>query len=167
MAIAHHDEQRRGEAEAGAGLLGCEVWFREEGADLFEWVRGCLSEARPEVLITHPIDDPHFEHDEVGRAVGRVLTKSRQRKEYPRRWYWCDTYHSTSPAGLPLLIDISDSFDLKCAALECHRSQAPEELVETARVVNALHGARIRAKYAEAFYVFPLLGRWPRLRDLP
>ena len=118
LAIAHHDDRRRGEAEASAELLGCEVRFRGEGTDLFEWVRDCLSEARPEVLITHPIGDPHFEHDEVGRAVSRVLTKSRQRREYPRRWYWCDTYHSTSPPGLPLLIDISDTFDRKCAALE-------------------------------------------------
>jgi hypothetical protein len=43
----------------------------------------------------------------------------------------------------------------------------PAELIETARMMNALHGARIRVKYAEAFYPFALLGRWPRLRELP
>jgi LmbE family N-acetylglucosaminyl deacetylase len=167
LAIAHHDSTRRGEAEAGAAILGCEVWFREDNADLFEWVCSCLHEARPDVLITHPIDDPHFEHDEISRIVNRALTKSRQRKEYPRRWYWCDTYNSTSKVGFPLLIDISAYFDRKCSALECHRSQSPVHLVEMAQAMNALHGGRIRVKYAEAFYVFPLLGRWPRLRELP
>lgn len=167
LAIAHHDSRRLSEAEAGAAILGCEVCFKENNADLFEWVCSCLHEARPEVVITHPIGDPHFEHDEIGQIVGRALTKSRQRKEYPRRWYWCDNYNSTSAVGLPLLIDISDFFDRKCSALECHRSQSPDDLVDMARTMNALHGRRIRTKYAEAFYVFPLLGRWPRLRDLP
>jgi LmbE family N-acetylglucosaminyl deacetylase len=167
LAIAYHDGQRRNEAEAGAAALGCEVWFREDDADLFKWVSFCLHEARPEVLMTHPAGDPHFEHDEVGRTVGRALTKSRRRKEYPSRWYWFDTYNSTLSLGFPLLIDISSSFDRKCSALECHLSQVPAELIEMARTMNALHGARIRARYAEAFYPFPLLGRWPRLRELP
>jgi LmbE family N-acetylglucosaminyl deacetylase len=167
LAIAHHDATRRSEAEASGTVLGCEVRFRENGVDLFEWVNACLSEIRPDILATHPIGDPHFEHDELGGTVSRVLTKSRQRKTYPRRWYWFDTYYSTKPEGLPLLIDISDHFDRKRSALECHRSQSPDDLVEMARTMNALHGRRIRADYAEAFHVFPLLGRWPRLRDLP
>lgn len=167
LAIAHYDEVRRGEAEAGAKILGCEVWFRENNIDLFEWASNCLHEARPEVLLTHPIGDTHFEHDEIGRIVHRALTKSRQRKEYPRRWYWCDTYNSTATPSFPLLIDISLYFDRKCSALECHHSQTPADLADMARTMNALHGRRIRARYAEAFYLFPLLGRWPCLRELP
>jgi LmbE family N-acetylglucosaminyl deacetylase len=167
LAIAHHDAVRRIEAETGAATLGCEVWFRENNLDLFEWVGSCLHEARPEALLTHPIGDPHFEHDEIGRVVSRVLTKSQQRKEYPRRWYWCDIYNSTSPPGLPIFIDISAYFDRKCSALACHRSQMSTDLIDMAQAMNALHGRRIRVNYAEAFYLFPLLGRWPRLRELP
>lgn len=167
LAVAHYDGTRRAEAKAGAAVLGCDVWFREPDVDLFEWVCDCLQRMQPEVLATHPVGDPHFEHNEIGELVNKALTKSRRRKDYPRRWYWFDTYYSTEPKGSPLLIDISEYFERKCSALACHRSQSPKDLLEMARSTNALHGQRIRAKYAEAFYVFPLLGRWPRLRDLP
>jgi hypothetical protein len=40
-------------------------------------------------------------------------------------------------------------------------------LIKMARTMNSLHGVRIRAEYAEAFYPFPLLGRIPRLREFP
>jgi LmbE family N-acetylglucosaminyl deacetylase len=167
LAVAHHDGTRRNEAEAGAAILGCDIWFREKGEDLAEWSAGCLHKAKPVVIATHPIGDPHFEHEELGEVIKRVLTKSKVRKDYPLRWYCFDTYYSTSTFGPPVLIDISGHFQQKCMALKCHCSQNPEGLVEMARTTNSLNGQRIRVEYAEAFFIFPLLGRWPTLRDLP
>lgn len=168
LAVAHHDEVRRVEAQASASILGCEVFFREQRADLVQWACECLQATEPQVLLTHPTGDPHFEHDELSRVVTIALTKSRLRESFPHRWYWFDTYYSTIHEPLPLLIDISGGhFNRKLTALRCHRSQNPENLVDMAQAMNALHGQRIRAGYAEAFRVFPLLGKWPRLRDLP
>ncbi|HEX3106743.1 MAG TPA: PIG-L deacetylase family protein [Terriglobales bacterium] len=167
LAIANHDAQRRREAEKGAAVLGCEVWFRQSNDDLTQWTSRCLHEAQPEVLITHPLTDPHFEHGEVAGVVRKALTKSKQRRRYPMRWYYFDTYYSTEHLGIPFLIDISSHFDLKCKALKCHRSQEPAGLIAMARKMNQLHGEKIRVKYAEAFYPFSLLGRFPLFRDLP
>lgn len=167
LAIAHHDSVRRGEAEASAAVLGCEVWFKDEGVGLMEWDSTCLDDARPIVLMTHAIREPHFEHEAIGQNVRRAMTKSKHRRAYPKRWYSLDTYYSTDSIGFPILIDISPHFQRKLSALECHHSQAPGDLAEMARTMNALHGQRIRVQYAEAFYPFSLLGRLPRLRELP
>jgi LmbE family N-acetylglucosaminyl deacetylase len=163
--VTYHNDTRRNEALASAAALGYEVRFKEKSINLFDWISSCFNELRPEIIATHPTGDPHFEHDEVSRTVNKVLTKSSQRKNYPMRWYWFDTYYSTESKGCPLLIDISDYFEHKIAALKHHQSQTPENLIKMARSMNALHGLRIRAEYAEAFYTFPLLGRLPRLRE--
>lgn len=167
LAIAHHDSVRRVEAESSAAVLGCEVWFKEEEVGLMEWASTCLNDARPIVLMTHAIWDPHFEHEAIGQNVRHVLTKSKHRQAYPQRWYSLDTYYSTESVGFPILIDISSHFQQKLSALDCHHSQTPGDLAEMARTMNALHGQRIRVQYAEAFYPFSLLGRLPRLRELP
>ena len=167
LAIAHHNSIRRREAETSASLLGCEVWHRKKQTKLMDWAATCITAARPEVIMTHPIGDPHFQHHGLGEAVGMALTKSHERRAYPRRWYWLDTYYSTHPLGTPILIDISAQFQRKCSALRCHRSQQPEDLVSMATAMNALHGQRIRTEYAEAFFPFALLGHWPKLRELP
>jgi len=165
-AITHHNSVRKREAASSAALLGYEVWYRER-TSVIDWTRTCLRKARPEVLMTHHSLDPHFEHHQLSQLTLRALTKSRQRSVYPRRWYWFDTYYSTEELGCPVLIDISGEFTRKCSALECHRSQEPSSLVTMARAMNQLHGQRIRAEYAEAFFPFALLGRWPKLRELP
>jgi LmbE family N-acetylglucosaminyl deacetylase len=167
LAISHHDAIRRREARQGAAILGCEVWFRQNSDDTLQWATRCLHEAQPEVLVTHPIADPHFEHSDLSSAVIKALTKSKQRKLYPVRWYWFDTYYSAQSPGFPILINITRYFDRKCRALGCHRSQKPQELLDMARVMNRLHGQRSRVQYAEAFHPFSLLGRVPLLRNLP
>jgi N-acetylglucosamine malate deacetylase 1 len=167
LAIAHHNSVRRREAEAAAAILGCEVWFREQQMELGKWASNCLEQARPEVLLTHPPNDPHFEHRDLSERVSWGLIKSKERKVYPHRWYHLETYYSTHSHGFPLLIDITEFFNKKCSALGCHISQMPDDLIQMAQAMNALHGQQIRKKHAEAFYPFPLLGRWPKLRELP
>jgi len=167
VAIANHDPTRRREAELSARILGYEVTFHEGSAGSLAWAQDVLESTAPDVLMTHPVADPHFEHARLGATIIEALTKSLHRKAYPRRWYAYDTYYSTTSEGFSLLIDISDEFETKASALRCHKSQQPDELVAMARSMNSLNGQRIRASYAEAFQPFPLLGRWPRLRDLP
>jgi N-acetylglucosamine malate deacetylase 1 len=167
LAVANYDPIRRKESEASGNILGCDVWFRPEGLDPGEWVSRCVVQARPEVLMTHPLHDPHFEHRELSNAVMRGLTKSRDRRLFPARWYWFDTYYSTHSEGTPVLVDISPQFSKKLAALKRHWSQTPTSLIDMARTMNTLSGRKIRVQYAEAFYMFPLLGRWPQLRDSP
>jgi len=167
VAIANHDPTRRKEVELSAKVLGYEVLFRDDDVNPLVWAKQILETSTPDVLMTHPIRDPHFEHAGLSAIVIEALTKSHHRKVYPRRWYALDTYYSTVSEGFSILIDISGQFEKKVSALRCHNSQHPDGLVEMARTMNSLNGQRIRADYAEAFQVFSLLGRWPRLRDLP
>lgn len=164
--IANHDNVRRKEAEKSAAELGYKTHFRPEKLPLREWAKQGLHGSRPEVLLTHPANDPHLEHREVWLAVEWALKDSKNRRKYPLRWYSFDTYYLTlSRDEFPILIDITDSLEAKCRAIACHQSQNTEELIAMVQASNVLHGMKVRTKYAEAFYPFALLGRWPQLRE--
>ena len=168
VAILRHTPDRRLETEASARIMEYKPVFLPDGEKPDEWLIRILKRNRPEVLLTHQRDDPHPEHQWVHRYVVRALTRSLERRQYPRRWYLLDSYYLTRcPSGCPILVDISDEFQIKREALRCHASQNTEELISVAEAANTLHGHKIRVGYAEAFYAFDLLGRWPRLRDLP
>lgn len=168
VGITFHDEARRAESRDSAALLGYEARFREPTLSIADWMSQLFSELRPEVLLVHPLDDPHPAHRAVHEQTILALTQSTQRRASPRRWYAFDSYYLTRiPGNWPLLVDISAVFDRKLAALALHRSQHRSELERMARVVGGTLGMRARVDYAEAFHPFDLLGRWPTLRDLP
>lgn len=168
VAIFDHDSTRQSETLASASILGFEPLFRDSDRDPSDWVLELLVDRRPEVLLTHPEWDPHLDHQAVHHCVKRALLRHGDRRNYPKRWYSFDTYYlSKSPTTWSLLVDIGDAWIRKEQALSKHHSQNTKELITMARHAGALLGMRARFGCAEAFYPFDLLGRWPKLRDLP
>lgn len=168
VGIAFHNEQRRQESCRSAALLGYQPRFLDQKEALFLWILGLLQELHPQVLLTHPEQDPHPEHQMVHRQTIEALTKFSHRKTSPLRWYSFDSYYQTrSPSVWPMAVDIGSTLERKLAALALHQSQDSAELIHMAKHSAAMVGMRVRMEFAEAFFPFDLLGRWPVLRDLP
>ncbi len=168
VAVANHCEKRRKEASYSASILGTKILFHPIEQVLSNWISTILEEHKPTVLVTHSPNDPHIQHRQCHEATLKALIVSKSRSQYPARWYVFDQYYLTAQlVGCPILVDISEYVDCKLEALRAHKSQNPEELIDMALAMNRLHGMKIRVRYAEAFYPFPLLGRWPHLRHLP
>lgn len=163
-----HDDERRKEAIAAGEVLGFTPLFLPDPHTARPWLLEQIEREAPQALITHSSSDPHFEHAETHADILRALTKSKSRRRTPLRWYAFDTYYlAQQPPGCPVLVDISVHFRQKSEALRCHQSQPVDELLRMAESTNRLRGLQRRCEYAEAFHPFPLLGRWPILRNLP
>nr|VFJ87815.1 MAG: N-acetylglucosaminyl deacetylase, LmbE family [Candidatus Kentron sp. LFY] len=166
--IAFHDKIRREETRSSSVILGYEARFLEQEQMLSSWILAFLHELRPQVLLTHPENDPHPDHQSVHRQTIQALTKFPHRRVGPLRWYAFDSYYQTrSHATWPMIVDIGSTLHRKLEALAQHRSQEKSGLVHMATHYAAMTGMRARMEHAEAFYPFDLLGRWPVLRELP
>jgi LmbE family N-acetylglucosaminyl deacetylase len=168
VAVATHNQVRRQETHSAAAILGFQPVFLEESLDLEDQFLEILEETRPEVVVTHPELDPHPLHRRVHSAVVSALTRLRERKEFPKRWYVFDSYYLTRTLpGCPILVDIRETLEAKRQALSCHQSQELTQLLRQAEHMGGLNGFRARVEMAEAFHPFDLLGRWPQLRRMP
>lgn len=168
VGIAFHTAIRREETRRSAEILNFLPTYLEEGEDSLAWILGLLRDFQPQVLMTHPENDPHLDHQAIHRSTIQALTGFGKRRACPLRWYAFDSYYQTrSPAAWPMAVDISSTLDRKLQALGEHRSQGQSDLAHMALHSAAMVGMRVRMKYAEAFYPFDLLGRWPVLRELP
>lgn len=168
VGVAFHDAERREETRRSAALLQYDAVFRNDQQDLASWILSLLEDSRPEVLLTHPENDPHPDHRVTHDQTILALTKFKNRRAGPLRWYSFDSYYQTRlPAAWPLAVDIGATLERKLTALAEHRSQDPAALAYQARHTAAMTGMRVRMEHAEAFHPFDLLGRWPVLRELP
>ncbi|MBM7167140.1 PIG-L family deacetylase [Streptomyces sp. G44] len=162
-AVAAHDEVRDSEAAASAKVLGIELELLDiaDAAAVDDLIR----RHRPEILITHPLDDVHPDHRAVAAAVLAGLPEVHIHTGCPRRLYTCDSYNSltlSGPVNAPVIIDVTATFDQKMRALAEHRSQPIDDhFGPMAQNLAALWGGRIGAARAEAFTPIPILGRLP------
>ncbi|GII97549.1 PIG-L deacetylase family protein [Sinosporangium siamense] len=161
--VKTHDEVRDAEAVAGAKVLGIDLELRTivDAATVDELIR----RYRPEVLITHPVDDVHPDHRSVAAAVLAGRPEAHIHTGCPQRLYTCDSYNSftlSGPVNAPVIIDITTTFDQKMRGLAEHRSQPiGDHFGPMAQNLAALWGSRIGAARAEAFTPLPILGRLP------
>lgn len=160
--VASEDPVRTAEAKAGSELLGCGIRVVEHHS--YENCVEILSDLRPQIVLTHRLDDIHFDHRQTSELCLRAVTKVAIRTGFPKRLYSCDTYESLTITGLipgRTLIDISSTFRLKCDAINAHQSQPIEDFVAMATRMAATWGGRAGCEWAEAFDPIPLLGRLP------
>jgi LmbE family N-acetylglucosaminyl deacetylase len=168
VGITYYDEVRKQESIRSANSLGHKIFFYNSGHSINQWIKDLIEKSQPEVLFTHQENDLHFQHKLVFNETLIALTGTKTRKKFPKRWYTYDTYYlSRIPSDLPILIDITNYFGKKISSLKYHHSQDPDILIKMATNINSLHGQKIRTKYAEAFYPFPLLGKLPKLLEIP
>ncbi len=102
----------------------------------------------PDLILTHHPQDYHPDH----RAVSRHITEACQPAD---QLLYAEPILGFGP--LPdLLVDVSASFDLKCRALRCHESQAPEAMVRALKSWNgfrAIQTLQPQIEKAEGFMV--------------
>ena len=170
-------EERLAEAGAGAAVLG--VAWRENlewpdgdigGADqvrsAVEIVRGC----RPATILIPHWADRHPDHVAASRLLTTAVFKSGLRKyeAVGDAWRpgWVCYYFINDAVSPSFVVDVSEDYDAKRRALDCHRSQfAPDaedavstrlttrrfrQLIETR---DAGFGVSVGVAFAEGFVV--------------
>jgi bacillithiol biosynthesis deacetylase BshB1 len=171
-------EERVAEAEAASRVLGA-VWRRtlglpdrQIGTDPSHVRRAAelIRHSRPRVIAIPYWEDRHPDHGAASRLLTDAVFNAGLRR-YPiegeawRAEWVC--YYFINDAGPPsFVVDVSDHYEIKRRALECHRSQfAPDghavvstrltsprfmQLIETR---DAQFGALAGVQFAEAFVV--------------
>lgn len=146
---------RRREAVAAGQTVGVEPLLLglEDGAILGSGeearrVREAISAFKPDVLISHAPDDYHPDHRTLSRLVAEAC---------PPATYLLFAEPMLGGGATPdLLVDITDQYARKRAALSRHESQAAPALVpafETWSRFRALHCGVRGAQHAEGYFV--------------
>lgn len=165
--VTSKDERRKREALAGASVLGCEVTVGDElSRELIVEVAGAF---KPDVIVTHHFDDTHSDHRRANELVMDALPSLVMEHGLPTRLFLCDSYNSVLRSKLfpgSIIVDVTESFDLKIKALRKHRSQPMVRYVPMARRMGAMWGGRARVGWAEAFIPCPILGNITRVKLL-
>jgi LmbE family N-acetylglucosaminyl deacetylase len=164
VAVPRSDGVRDREFASGAKILGASPLLLDV-LDV-ETLRDLLTEMRPEVLITHNVDDIHPDHQATAQTLLSALPEAVIATGHPRRVYTCDGYNGLDrngrPFELPVIVDVTDTWEIKLAALAAHPSQPiREHFGPMADALGRLHGRRIERPFAEAFRPMPVLGRLP------
>lgn len=168
IAVPTHDPVRDAEATQGATILGAHLRILDTltPTSLAELLR----ELRPEVAITHRLDDVHPDHRHTATTLLDALPDAAITTGHPQRVYTCDTYNSltlTGPVHAPVIIDTTTTHDTKMRALGAHASQPiTNHFGPMAHNLSQLWGARIGTPHAEAFTPIPILGRVPATPSL-
>ncbi len=124
-------------------------------------------EHRPQVIITHPPQDYHFDHESTSRCVLEAVElcgyADKAHPLTPPRLYCCDAFYR--PFEPDVYVDITEQLERKSRAQACHRSQIPADLAESDTIVGlattrARHrGFEAAVRYAEVFRFVPRLGQ--------
>ncbi len=167
VAIERAEEVRMREAAQGAGVLGATL--RVLDALTPETCAALLIELRPQVVITHHLDDVHPDHRRAADCVLAAIPRAVIDCGHPRRLYICDSYESLTLHGhvtSRTIIDVTQTFAAKMQALGMHTSQPLDHFAPMAERLARSWGARIGTNYAEAFDPIPVLGRLPSAQHL-
>ncbi|MFB9729681.1 PIG-L deacetylase family protein [Haloechinothrix salitolerans] len=164
----HADAIRNAEAAAGAGELGAR--YRQYATVDADSLHDVLDATRPEVVITHPLEDVHPEHRHVASTLTAALPEIVIATGFPRRVYTSDTYNGLTdhgPVAAHSIIDVTRTWNIKMRALAAHTSQPiAEHFGPMAETLGRLWGNRIGTRYGENFTPLPILGRLPAATTL-
>jgi LmbE family N-acetylglucosaminyl deacetylase len=148
---------RRAEAEAAAAPLGTVPHFLDfpDGrlvADrpLLEALGALFTRLRPDLVLTHAPNDYHADHRALSAAVGQAVS-------FAAPLVYADTLGGTGFEPTHW-IDVTATFDAKCAAIRAHASQDPERFVAAATRQAAFRAGECNAgpeARAEAFRFEP------------
>lgn len=156
-------EQRLAEAEAARSVLGAE--WRENlrlpdghlqaTPDHVRAVASLIRRARPRVVAAPFHRDRHPDHADASRLVTRGVFAAGLRKHEadgePWRPEWV-CYYFVNDAGTPsFVVDVSDYYDAKRQAIDCHASQfaAPQGGRVPTRLTSTLFRQLIESRDAQ------------------
>lgn len=164
----HADAIRNTEAATAADELGAR--YQPYPTVNANTLQDLLDTVRPEVVVTHPLEDVHPDHRHVAHTLTAALPEVVIATGFPRRVYTGDTYNGLTghgPVAAHTIIDVTDAWGLKMRALAAHTSQPiAEHFGPMAETLGRLWGSRIGARYGENFTPLPVLGRVPAATTL-
>lgn len=146
---------RRAEAEAAAEVAGARLIQCGFADGQLAWdpaapaiIGQHLSTLRPDLIVTHGLNDYHADHRAAARIVGDTAPVN------------IPVLRSDNMLGLyfspDILVDISDVFEAKLAALDMHESQnmpAFREGITTWNRFRGLQSGQAKFAHAEAYAV--------------
>jgi LmbE family N-acetylglucosaminyl deacetylase len=162
VAIERAEAVRMREAAQGARVLGATLRVLDELTP--EACTALFIELRPQVVITHHLDDVHPDHRRAADCVVAAVPRAVIDCGHPRRLYTCDSYESLTLHSYVTgrtIIDVTSTFATKMQALAMHASQPLDHFIPMAERLARSWGARIGVAHAEAFDPLPVLGRLP------
>jgi LmbE family N-acetylglucosaminyl deacetylase len=160
VSIPNNADARRVEADAGADVIGAELFIlheekqcRVEDIPMHELVRRMdmiVADCRPDLVITHSAHDLHWDHSLVNRATVSALRRTP-----------CDLLAFLSSPEMnaqsrtfgQCFADVSKSIDTKINAISCHKSQLAKLDLESSRDLARAMGRISGYEYAEAYEV--------------
>jgi len=160
VSIPNEFETRRAEAKAGAAAIDADLVFlfdqkplRVEDVRMYELVGRMdqvIGDLRPDLVITHGVNDLHWDHGLVHRATVSALRRTP-----------CDLLAYLSSPEMnaharclgECFADITRSMEAKLAAIKCHGSQLSKLGVESSRDLARAMGRISGYEYAEAYQV--------------
>jgi N-acetylglucosamine malate deacetylase 1 len=124
-----------------------------------------IREARPDIILTHATNDYMADHVETSRLVldaSHIATLPLLRTEHPAHRAVSPVLYFDPLAGVGFdpteYVDVSDVFEQKLEALQCHQSQLVwlkdhdgVDIVDQTRVMGAFRGYQCGVRYAEGF----------------
>ena len=122
--------------------------------DIFGKMEKLVKRVKPTKIFTHSLDDPHPDH----RAVYRFVTEFTEKIKYKGEIYSFNVWNffvNIRKRGNPkLVVDITDTFDIKIQAFKEHKSQtfAIVFLMWNIYMQSIWNGFNNQVKYAEVFY---------------
>ena len=181
-------ETREKEALEAAKFYGAKVRFlRNDDERLLDTnetrtqVLDALRWANPDIVFTHADNDESIDHRMTSQLVRSMIpsmpginqqSNEKPCKKRPTVFMW-ET--SRGIGFVPeVAVDITDEFDTKVKALECHKSQFPwmsefgnNRFTESMRIRAAFYGLRYDCKYAEVFRAWRFCSYMPNFKLLP
>ena len=181
-------ETREKEALAAAKFYGAKVRFlRNDDERLLDTnetrtqVLDALRWADPDIVFTHSDNDESPDHKMTSHLVRSMIismpginqqSNEKPSKKTPSVFMW-ETGRGVGFVP-EVAVDITDEFETKVKALECHKSQFPymaefgnNRFTESMRIRAAYHGLQYGCKYAEGFRGWRTSGYMPNFKLLP
>ena len=177
------------EARAAAAIIGAEhfcigaddLTVEASNMELLKELVEVVRWAKPDIVITHNPKDYMRDHEQTSElvvsaafcaTVHHLTTKS---PEYDRL---VPVYYMETAAGVDFsptdYVDISDTIDVKLAALDCHKSQITwlkdhdnMDFLDSMRMISRFRGYQSGVTYAEGFCHFSGWQRFATTRLLP
>lgn len=120
-------------------------------SELVYFIRNYIEKFQIDTIFTHWDGDAHLDHRNVARAT---IMATRD----PRNLLMYRTNHYISPDAFRpnLIVDISDSIDVKMNAIGCYQSElerSGSEYFDWIRHANRVSGATGNVEYAEEFQI--------------
>ena len=177
------------EARAAAAIIGAEhfcigaddLTVEASNMELLKELVEVVRWAKPDIVITHNPKDYMRDHEQTSELVvsaafcATVHHLSTKSPEYDRL---VPVYFMETAAGVDFsptdYVDISDTIDVKLAALDCHKSQITwlkdhdnMDFLDSMRMISRFRGYQSGVAYAEGFCHFSGWQRFATTRLLP